>query len=765
MTRRIDPEVPTLPASSDVVAHCTERGGTRLIRRRRRAGASTSELTETPGKIATPAQPGVCASQFLPHNIVGSSFAIEARVAAHRRYHLVPPSVNGWRHSAWRASARICLAIVITCGVLAPGAGFAQDPPATRPTIRELKKLSVEELMALDVTSVSRVEERLRAAPAAVSIVTGEDIRRSGATMVPEALRLVPGLHVARQSSSAWVVAARGFSSVNSEKLLVLSDTRSVYTPLFSGVLWDVQNYLMQDIDRIEVVRGPGATVWGSNAVNGVISITTKSARDTQGLYVETSGGAEDRFSVATRYGAAINDRAFYRVFGRYFDRPTTFRTGAGSDDDWQAGHAGFRLDWDATARDSVTVQGDVYRGDVGQVSPSIIVTGRPGPEGPLRVQVGGGNVSSRWRRKIAASSELQLRAYYDRTHRNDPMFVDDLDTVDVDLQYRHALSRQELTWGASYRLMAHRNVGGGVFSLQPSTSTDQLVSGFVQHQTRLLNTVHLTAGTKLEHNDFSGVEVQPSGRISWQPTSSHSAWGAVSRAVRVPTRLERDISVDVTNVIRLLGNPEFGSERLLAFEAGYRWSPSRALAVDLAGFRNRYRGLASLELGEGFTEQNGARLVVPLQNENQNFGTTRGVEAFITYSPTTTSRLTASYSHLRMRLEAAGQDLNRGITLAGSTPRHQLGLRSSFDLPSRFQFDALFRTVGRVDRLPGGSPGDSIPSYAELDARIAWLGWRGAEIALIGRNLLHGHHPEFGIPGRRTEVERSVQGRLAWGF
>jgi iron complex outermembrane receptor protein len=589
--------------------------------------------------------------------------------------------------------------------------------------------------------------------------------------MVPEALRLVPGLHVARQSSSSWVVAARGFSSINSEKLLVLSDTRSVYTPLLSGVVWDVQNYLMQDIDRIEVVRGPGATLWGSNAVNGVISITTKSARDTQGLYAETSGGAEDRFSVAARYGASISDRMFYRVFGRYFDRSATLRQVAGSPDDWQAGHAGFRLDWEATPRDAVTVQGDVYRGDVGQLGPSIIVQGRPGPDGPLRAGVGGGNVLGRWRRKVRSSSELQLRAYYDRTHRNDPMFLDDLETADVDLQYRQPLSpRQELTWGASYRLMAHRNTGAGLFSLRPTRSTDQLVSGFVQHQMRLIHGVHLTAGTKVEHNDFSGAEIQPSGRISWQPTSSHSAWGAVSRAVRVPTRLERDISVDLTDpsaatVARLVGNRGFDSETLVAVEAGYRWSPTRALSVDLAAFRNRYRGLASLEYGEPFAEQGGARLVIPVQNENQNHGTTRGVEAFVTYTPTRASRLSATYSFLRMALHTSGEDLNRGVALAAATPRHQLGLRSSFDLPARFQVDGLFRAVGAVDRLPGSLTGERIPSYAELDTRLAWLGWRRAEIALIGRNLLHGHHPEFGVPGTRTEVERSVQVRLGWGF
>jgi iron complex outermembrane receptor protein len=621
--------------------------------------------------------------------------------------------------------------------------------------------------MALDVTSVSRAEEPLRGAAAAVTIVTAEDIRRSGATIVPQALRLVPGLHVARRSSSSWVVAARGFSSVNSEKLLVLSDTRSIYTPLVSGVFWDTQNYLLQDIDRIEVVRGPGATLWGANAVNGVISINTKSARDTQGLYVETSAGEEERFSVATRYGAAISDRAFYRVFGRYFDRTASHRAGGGDADDWQTGHAGFRLDWEATASDSVTVQGDVYRGDVGQVSPSIVAGSRLPPAGPLRALVGGGNVLSRWRRKLGTSSELQLRAYYDRTHRNDPMFTDDLDTADVDLQYRRPLPRQELSAGLSYRLMAHRNTGKGIFALRPTTATDQLVSGFVQDQIRLSSAIHLTVGTKLEHNDFSGGEVQPSGRISWQPTSSHSVWGAVSRAVRVPTRLERDIWVDTNNpsgpaVVRLVGNREFESEKLLAVETGYRWAASRNLSVDLAAFRNRYRELASLEFGERFTE--GTRLVIPVQNENLNSGTARGVEAFLTYSPTAASRISASYSHLRMRLETAGQDLNRGLQIADATPRHQLGFRSSFDLPWRFQVDALVRALGAVDQRLGTGI-ERIPSYAELDIRLAWLGWRRAEIAIVGRNLLHGHHPEFGTSGTRTEVERSVQGRLAWGF
>ncbi|MGH9309800.1 MAG: TonB-dependent receptor plug domain-containing protein, partial [Vicinamibacterales bacterium] len=321
------------------------------------------------------------------------------------------------RRSSGRRGLVDSSTIGLLLGVLLAGsASLGAEQREARPSIPQLKKLSVEELMALQVTLVSRNEERLGSAAAAVSLVTSEDIRRSGATTVPEVLRLVPGLHVARQTASLWVVASRGFSSINSEKLLVLSDTRSIYTPLFSGVLWDVQDTLLQDIDRIEVVRGPGATLWGSNAVNGVISITTKSAKDTQGLYLETSAGGEEQAIVAARYGGRISDRAYYRVYGKYFNRDRTFAVDRNSPDDWQLGHGGFRVDWDPTARDAVTVQGNAYRGQVGQIAPSIAIAGRQGPDGPLRVRTAGGHVLARWRRTLSQESDLQVRAYYDRT-------------------------------------------------------------------------------------------------------------------------------------------------------------------------------------------------------------------------------------------------------------------------------------------------------------------------------------------------------------
>jgi iron complex outermembrane recepter protein len=661
------------------------------------------------------------------------------------------------------------VAALVACLVLWPSRLEAQAPSVAK-SVAELKKLSVEELMAIQVTSVSRTAEPLGDAPAAVAVVTNEDIRRSGATSVPEALRHIPGIHVARQSASEWAISSRGFTSVNSEKLLVLTDTRSLYTPLFSGVFWDVQDYLLQDIERIEVIRGPGATLWGSNAVNGVINITTKSARDTQGLYAETSVGTEERAAVAARYGGQMASGAYYRVFAKYFDRGATFSPNE-SPDDWQTGHFGFRSDWEASARDAWTVQGDVYRGDVGQLSPSITVIGRPGPTGRLRVGVSGGNLLTRWRRSLSPGSDLQLRLYYDRTHRDDPSFDDTLDTVDLDFQHRFARgARHNITWNANYRLTANDNDAGGIFAVDPSFSRDQVVSGFLQDQIRLLDPLHVTVGAKVEHNDFSGTEVQPSGRVAWDPWPRHMVWGAVSRAVRVPTRFERDIAVDVTDpagnpVVRLLGNREFDSERLLAYEAGYRWQALRTVSVDTAIFHNRYEGLTSLELGAPFLDPGSGRTIIPLQNQNLTDGRTRGAEALVTYAPIASLRLTASYSHVDLSLDPRGADLNRGRFLEGSTPRHQFGLRSYLDLPARFQFDVMFRHLSAIRQIPQIVTGEGLDGYAELDLRLAWDGWRRVEISLVGQNLLHDHHAEFGEPAARGEIQRGVYGKVAWGF
>jgi iron complex outermembrane receptor protein len=635
-------------------------------------------------------------------------------------------------------------------------------------SVKQLTRLSIEELMQISVTSVSKKRESLGGAAAAVAVVTGDDIKRSGATTIPDALRLVPGLHVAQTTSSAAAVSSRGFSSVNSEKLLVLSDTRSIYTPLFSGVLWDVQDYLLEDLNQIEVIRGPGATLWGSNAVNGVINITTKSAQQTHGTYFEALGGTEERSGVAARYGAETAGGIHYRVFGKYVQRDDTFSAFA-NDDDWRLGHLGFRADWDASERDAVTLQGDWYDGTVGQLAPSAQITGRPGPQGPLRVDLSGGNVLGRWQHKLAADSDVQLRIYYDRTRRDDPSFRDVLDTTDVDLQYRVAVARNDVVMGLNYRLTANDNTPGVIFRLNPQSANDDVISAFIQDQIDLSSAVRLTVGTKLEDNDFSGFELQPSVRVSWDLSEVQTVWSAVSRAVRIPTRLERDVAIDASNpnaatVVQLLGNRDFDAEELLAYEAGYRWQVTRGFGFDLAAFYNVYDGLASLEAGQPFIRGDG-RLIIPIINRNLNDAISRGGEALLNYSPLPNWRLSTTYSFIDIDIDRGGADMNRGRFLAGATPRHQLGLRSIVDLGANLQLDAQLRHLSSIRQLPTIPNGSGIDGYTELDVHFGWRARSNLQISVVGQNLLHEHHLEFGAPSGRGQIERGVYGKLAWDF
>jgi len=635
-------------------------------------------------------------------------------------------------------------------------------------TVTQLVDLSLEELSRIEVTSVSKSAENLQSAAAAVAVVSNEDIRRSGATSIPEALRYVPGINVARQSSSEWAVSSRGFSSVNSEKLLVLTDTRSIYTPLFSGVLWDVQDYLMEDIDRIEAIRGPGASLWGSNAVNGVINITTKRAQDTQGLLVETAVGTEDRVTAAARYGGTAKNGASYRVFGKYLDRDDTLND-APSKDDWRLGHLGGRSDWDINSQDSLTLQGDIYQGTLGQHSPSINVIGRPGPIGSLDVDVSGGNVLGRWQHKIDRASNYVLRAYYDNTHRNDPSYKDDLNTFDIDFQHQIAITpRQQLIWGLNYRVTENRNVGRGVFNVDPDFSRDELFGFFVQDQIALGDSLHATIGSKFEHNDFSGNETQPSARLAWDLATRQTLWVAASRAVRVPTRLERDIAVYASDPVEepiylLKGSKNFDAEVLKAYELGYRWQVRDDIALDLSVFDNHYSGLASLEFGTAYVDAATGFTITPIVNENKSTGRTKGAEAQVTYSPMPTWRIATNYSYLDMDVDSSGDDLNRGEFLAGSTPRHQFGLVSYLDLPSNCQFDIHFRYVSAIRKLPEIVEGDGISDYAEMDVRLAKRLSSQLELSLVGQNLLHAEHVEFGTPEARGEIQRAVYAKMVW--
>lgn len=678
-------------------------------------------------------------------------------------------TLSAWTRGHEPATGLLRAALAV--GALAATSPALQARPAAAAQLQELKQLSIAQLANVEVTSVTRAPQPLSKSAAAVAVVTSGEIARSGADNIPEAIRYVPGLDVAQVTASEWAVSSRGFASVNSPDLLVLSDGRSIYTPLFSGVFWDVQDYLMQDIDRIEVIRGPGAALWGSNAVNGVINIITKSAKDTQGAWMEAGTGTEERALAAAQYGGEAGNGVYYRVYGKYQDHAAEDHPPGSSADGWRLGHLGFRTDWQADSADALTVQGDVYDGRIGEVSPAVTIIGRPGPQGPLRVGVSGGNILGRWRHTMSADSNFELRLYYDYTHRNDPTFVDDLGTLDLDFKEQLPLGRsQAITWGITGRTMHDRNRGRGVFALRPPTARDNLVSGFVQDQISLPHAVHVTLGTKLEHNDFSGFEVQPSVRAAWSPTRRQTVWGAVSRAVRVPTRIERDVSIAATNpagnpVIMLLGNRAFHSEEVLAFELGYRVRPTSDLSLDLAAFRNRYTGLASMELGTPFLDPATGQTIIPLMDRNLVDGHSTGLEGLAMYSPAGWWRLSVDYSYIDMQLTPLGADLNRERFFAGSTPRNQFGVQAWLDLPHEVELYGGLRALSAVRTLPEVVNGTGDPGYQELDLNAIWHATAHLTVSLQGRSLLHATHIEFGGPNERSAIRRSVFGRLTWHF
>lgn len=672
-------------------------------------------------------------------------------------------SMRGHR-PAWRG-----LRAVLVVGTVITASPTLQAQQLLASQVNELKHLSIEQLADVTVTSVTRGPQPLSRSAAAVAAVTGGQIVSSGAMSIPEAIRDVPGIHVAQVTASEWAVSSRGFASSNSPDLLVLSDGRSIYTPLYSGVFWDVQDYVMQDIDRIEVVRGPGAALWGSNAVNGVINIITKSAADTQGAWLEAGGGSGERALVAAQYGGETSGQAYYRLFAKYQDHAAEDYPPGASSDGWDLGHVGFRTDWKADSQDTFTFQGGAYDGRIGEVSPAVNIIGRPGPTPPLVVGVGGANVLANWHHTMSADSDYDVRVYYDYTHRNDPTFMDDLGTLDLDfVAHRPLGSAQALTWGFTGRTMDDIDHGKGLFALNPPDSRDNLAAGFVQDEISLPHALRLTIGTKLEHNDFSGFEVQPSVRAAWDPAATQTLWGAVSRAVRVPTRIERDVDIDATDpagnpVIVLLGNGNFHAEEVLAFELGYRWRPTSDLALDLAAFRNRYTGLASLELGTPFLDAATGQVIVPLINENLIDGHSTGLEALAMYSPVDWWRLSLNYSYIEMRLTPLGLDANRNAFYAGSTPRNQVGIQSYLDLPHGVELYGGLRVISAIETLPEVVDGTGDPGYQELDLNAIWHATPHLALSLEGRSLLHGSHVEFGAAYERSSIERSVFGRVAW--
>lgn len=643
----------------------------------------------------------------------------------------------------------------------------------------DLAKLSFEELLAVEVVSASKKAEKLFEAATAIYVITREDIRRSGVTSIPEALRMVPGMEVAHIDANKWAVTARGFNDLFANKLLVLIDGRSVYTPLFSGVFWEAQDVLMEDVERIEVIRGPGATLWGANAVNGIINILTRSAKDTQGGVVVTGLGSEERGSGRVRYGDTLGEDAYYRVYAKYALRDGFVdASGEEASDRWRVLQGGFRMDWQMSARDALTIQGDVYGGEVGQtyrINDSL--------ESPytrtldVDVPIAGGDLLGRWNRRFSDASDMTLQLYYDRMEREDVVIEGYLHKLDLDLQYRLGMGmHQEIVCGLGYRFMSDELKGSFAMSVSPESRTHGLISGFLQDEIALVDDrFRVTLGAKLEYNEYTGLEVQPNVRALWMPYDQHAFWGSISRAIRTPSRVEEDMRAvrqvlppnpsapDVPTALVVFGSREFESEELLAFELGYRVHPTDRASLDLATFCNVYDELLTIEPGAPFrVNVPPEHWVVPLAMDNKMKATAWGAELSSDAQILDRWRLRANYTYLRVESRLyRGSQYTAERTWEGVSPRHQWSLRSSLDLPGGLALDLGARYVDDLPYI-------DVESYAAFDIRLGWRPIGALEVSLVGQNLFEEHHLEFRAPHTpavSTEVERGVYGSIRWRF
>lgn len=631
---------------------------------------------------------------------------------------------------AGREPAKYCCMAVLLSLATAPAL-------AVQPQADTLADLSLEELSNIEITSVSKRAQRLSDAPASVFVITAEDIRRSGVTSLPEALRLAPNLQVARISASGYAISTRGFNNSTGNKLQVLMDGRILYTPLFSGVFWDVPDLMLEDIDRIEVISGPGSTLWGANAVNGVINVITRRASETQGGLVGASAGNRDG-TYAVRYGAAAGG-ASVRIYAKAFERDATRRLdGVDKNDGWNRGEVGFRADW-GTPADGLTLQGAVYRGDVDTALPDDL-------------HFFGTNLLGRWTHQLASGSGIQLQAYFDRQDRDIPGSIRErLKIYDFEFQHNVAgIDGHNLTWGASHRGASDDVDNAPNIAFLPAERKLYWTSVFAQDEIALRgDQLKLIGGLRIERNSYTGTEVLPTLRLAWKPSSSQLAWVAVTRAVRTPSRLDRELFAPEQPPFILAGGPGFRSEVTNAFALGYRSQPSPKFSYSVTVFHHDYDYLRSLELmpGGGFV----------LGNKME--GSSNGLEAWGTVQVTSSWRVSAGATllDLDLRLKDDSTDPN-GAPAAGNDPERQLFLRSSLNLPGNMEFDASVRHVGEL-------PNPHVPAYTAVDLRFGWRPSARLELSLTGQNVFDAGHVEFGNALTASEIERSFRVGLKWQF
>jgi iron complex outermembrane receptor protein len=615
----------------------------------------------------------------------------------------------------------------------------------------DLADLSLEELGNLQITSVSKRAEPLSGAPASVFVLTAEDIRRAGATSIPQALRLAPNVQVAQVNATGYSITTRGFAgSQAANKLLVLIDGRSVYTPLFAGVFWDVQDVLLEDIDRIEVISGPGATLWGTNAVNGVINIITRSAQRSQGGLVAVGAGNEESGG-ALRYGGRLGADGHYRVYLKHGDRrPTDTADGREKPDGWHKTQLGARADWERSG-DRLTVQGNAYEGAEGQPLPGSISIG--GVRFALdTIDFSGLNLLARWDHALDDGANLMLQAYYDRSERTvPPTFGETLDIVDLQVQHSlRPIGRHAITWGLQARASRDRTTHGTpVFAFLPADVDQRWTSLFAQDEASLGTNLKLTVGARLERNDYTGTEFLPNARLAWTLAPEHMLWAAASRAVRAPSRLDRDIFVPASPPFLLDGGANVRAEIAKVVELGWRGRSGSALSYSVTAFHASYAHLRTTEVAPPGVVFFDSRMT----------GRSRGVEMWGSWQATRTWRLSAGLTnfHKRLALEPGSTDTG-SIAALGGDPSHTWSLRSSLDLPQRVELDATVRKVAAL-------PSPAVPSYVAADLRLGWRPNENLEFSVTGRNLFDGGHAEFRDLATRTEVGRGVFFKVAARF
>jgi len=684
----------------------------------------------------------------------------------------------------WRPCRKVCtrwtlllcrFSITLVC-LTALSLAAADNSSQTNNVSAQLAEMSIEQLADVNVVSVNSLfkkETRLEQAPAAAYIVNPDDISRLGITALPEALRLVPGMDVAQIDSHEWAISARGFNAQFANKLLILMDGRTIYGPAYGGVNWGMQDTVLEDLDRIEVIRGPGASLWGANAVNGVVNILTKSSKDTQGWLTTAYAGTLYQPSFTVRYGGQLSSNLYYRVWGKYIDGDSlTLTNGNSADDSWNSFQTGMRMDWEPGTDNKATLQGNYYNDLVHENQNAVLLVPPYDTYTNVQNHDYGGNVLGRWTHDFSQLSTLSLQVYYDFFKQEQVGTSETRHTVDFDGSDRFQVGmRNDIIWGLGYHFTTDDFPPNFYLTWTPPSQQYHVYSAFVQDEITVVpERFNVTVGSKFEHNDYTGFEFEPNIRALWTPSEQQTVWAAVSRAIRTPSRYETGARVNYSvspipsppyttplGLVSLFGNPDAQSEKLVSYELGYRIEPTKKLSFDLATFYNQYTDLLRFVSNTSFIQF--PITVFPQKIQNDGSAETWGAELSAEWKVMDNWRLTGSYSWLQVNLHPNDPSFQ-------GNPEQQVQLRSYLDLPWNTEFNGAVYYVDQQTAAAGlGTV--TIPSYVRLDLGLVWHPTKSLEIGIWGQNLTDGHHVEF--PSLKspveTEIPRSILGKISLRF